>query len=87
MKHLLQHLALALALAPMSGSVSKLACAADNDAPKGSVKEPALKEASPRAKKAQPAKLGNAKRVEMFDAMEKGLISVDYIGKDSKEAN
>jgi hypothetical protein len=74
---------MALVVAPLSGLATEASFAADNE-----TKQPTTKvTASARGKKVAPAKLGQAKRVEMFDAMEQGLITVDYIGRDSKEAN
>jgi hypothetical protein len=83
MKNLLRHLALSLALAPISGLLGSTTFAADTENGISTPKANVLA----RSKKAEPAKLGNAKRVAMFDAMDQGLISVEYIGKDSKQAN
>ena len=83
MKNMLRHLALALVLAPLSGLSSQRSAAADNENTPSSGKANALA----RSKKADPVKLGSAKRVEMFDAMDQGLISVEYIGKDATQAN
>ena len=83
MKNLLRHLAMALVVAPLSGLTSQDSFAAENE-----TKQPAAKSSvTARGKKAAPVKLGQAKRVEMFDAMDQGLITVEYIGRDSKEAN
>ena len=83
MKNLLRHLALSLALAPISGLLGSVTFAADTENGISTPKANVLA----RSKKSEPAKLGNAKRVAMFDAMDQGLISVEYIGKDSKQAN
>jgi hypothetical protein len=45
----------------------------------------AVTEAKKSAKKSN--KKADAKAVEMFQAMEDGLLTVDFIGKDAKEAN
>ena len=83
MKNLLRHLAMALVVAPLSGLTTQNSSAADNE-----TKQPAAKpKVTARSKKADPVKLGQAKRVEMFDAMDQGLITVEYIGRDSKQAN
>ena len=52
----------------------------------GKVVKPVAVDSKKPAKKAGSKKT-EAKTVEMFQAMEQGLLTVDYIGKDAKEAS
>ena len=56
-----------------------------DDTPENKVKSVSSESKKP-AKKSS-SKKAEAKTVEMFQAMEQGLLTVDYIGKDAKEAN
>ena len=56
-----------------------------DDSP-GKVVKPVTVESKKPVKKSSSRK-AEAKTVEMFQAMDQGLLTVDYIGKDAKEAN
>jgi hypothetical protein len=53
----------------------------------GFSEEPGTTTAVSKRSNAKAQKAKEVKSVEMFKAIEDGLISVDYIGKDAKEAN
>jgi hypothetical protein len=53
----------------------------------GIADEPATTKIASKRSNAKTQKAAEVKSVEMFKAMEDGLISVEYIGKDIKEAN
>ena len=55
-----------------------------DDSPKKSVKSTSAEAKTPAKRSSRKAQ---AKTVEMFQAMEEGLLTVDFIGKDAKEAN
>jgi len=85
MKTLFRRLALLLAFAPVATFLGEPTLQANENAePSKDGKTVAV---AGRAKKSGPAKAGEARTVEMFDAMDQGLIQVDYIGKDSTQAN
>ncbi len=56
-----------------------------DDSPEKKVKSVSSETKKPVKKSS--SKKSEAKTVEMFQAMEQGLLTVDYIGKDAKEAN
>ncbi len=55
-----------------------------DDSPEKAVKSSAAESKTPAKRSSRKAE---AKTVEMFQAMEEGLLTVDFIGKDAKEAN
>jgi hypothetical protein len=84
MKTLIRRLALLLALAPVAPQfVGALEANENADAQKASK----VSGSTSKSKRSGPAKVGEARQVEMFEAMDQGLIQVDYIGKDSTQAN
>ena len=66
-------------------SAAPLLRADDNPAKDSPVK--AAKEGAETKKPSKKSKKAEPKTVEMFKAMEDGILTVDYIGKDAKEAN
>jgi hypothetical protein len=86
MRHFLFHVGLALAMTSWSTSTI---LAEDRD----SKAKPAAKpnDKKPNDKKGKPIASGKskapAKQVDMFSAMDEGLITVEYIGKDATQAN
>lgn len=85
MKTLFRRLALLLAFAPVATLVGEPTLQANENAePSRNGKTIAV---AGKVKKSSPAKVGEARKVEMFEAMDQGLIQVDYIGKDSTQAN
>ncbi|MFM2216574.1 MAG: hypothetical protein RL240_892, partial [Planctomycetota bacterium] len=85
MKTLFRRLALLLAFAPVATFLGEPTLQANENAePSKGGKTVAV---AGKVKKSGPAKAGEARTVEMFDAMDQGLIQVDYIGKDSTQAN
>ena len=85
MKTLFRRLALLLAFAPVATLLGEPTLQANENA--GSSKDGKTVAVAGKAKKSGPAKVGEARTVEMFEAMDQGLIQVDYIGKDSTQAN
>jgi hypothetical protein len=84
MKRFLSHVALAIAVASWSGT----AVFADEPAQKGSKsKSTARSVTKKRNANSDDATKQPVKQVEMFSAMDEGLISVEYIGKDATTAN
>lgn len=85
MKTLFRRLALLLAFAPVATFLGGPTLQANENAePSKGGKTVAV---AGKVRKSGPAKAGEARTVEMFDAMDQGLIQVDYIGKDSTQAN
>ena len=85
MKTLFRRLALLLAFGPVATLVGEPTLQANENA--GPSKDGKTVAVAGKAKKSGPAKAGEARTVEMFEAMDQGLIQVDYIGKDSTQAN
>jgi hypothetical protein len=84
MKRFLSHVALAMAVASWSGT----AVFADEPTQKGSKTNPAARSVTKkRNANSDAATKQSAKQVEMFSAMDEGILSVEYIGKDATTAN
>ena len=61
---------------------------ADDDTPATDIASKAAKTSALETKKtAKKSRKAEPKTIEMFQAMEQGILTVDYIGKDAKEAN